>query len=87
MEARVELALRHATTLHSAEARPVGDSKIRDPSQQDLDDAAAQVVRDEQIRVDQVQLADETVKHLTFGLEDLDIGVSLLLNFLLEVER
>ena len=87
MEARVELALRHATTLHSAKAGPVCDSKIRDPSQQDLDNAAAQIVRDEQIRVDQVQLADETVKHLTLGLEDLDIGVSLLLNFLLEVER
>ena len=32
MEARVELALGHGVTLHSAEARPVGDSEVRDPS-------------------------------------------------------
>ena len=44
-------------------------------------------MRDEQIWVDSMQLADEDVKHLSLILEDLDVGVSLLLNFLLEIKR
>ena len=87
MEARVELALWHLGALHAAEPRPVVDPEVRNPRQQHLDDTTAQIVRNEEVRVDQMQLADECLQHLTLVLEDRDIGVLPVLDFLLQIER
>ena len=86
MEARIELSLRHLSTLHTAQTRPVVDPEVADASKQHFDNAAAQVVGDEQIRVDQMQLVDEHFKHLPLILEYLNIRVSLLFDLLLQIE-
>ena len=57
-----------------------------DARQQDLNHATAEVVGDKQIWVDQVELIDEHLQHLLLCLEDLDVGIALLLNLLLQVE-
>ena len=54
MEARVKLALWHLGALHAAEPRPVVDPEVRNPRQQHLDDTTAQIVRNEEVRVDQM---------------------------------
>ena len=54
VEARVELALWHLGALHAAEPRPVVDPEVRNPRQQHLDDTTAQVVRNEEVRVNQM---------------------------------
>ena len=86
MEARIELSLRHLSTLHTAQTRPVVDPEVADASKQHFDHAAAQVVGDEQIRVDQMQLVDEHFKHLPLILEYFNIRVSLLFDLLLQIE-
>ena len=54
MEARVKLTLWHLGALHAAEPRPVVDPEVRNPRQQHLDDTTAQVVRNEEVRVNQM---------------------------------
>ena len=63
------------------------DPEVRDSRQQHLDDRTAQIVRNEEVRVDQMQLADECLQHLTLVLEDRDIGVFPVLDFLLQIKR
>ena len=62
------------------------DSQVADAGEKDFNHTSAKIVGDEQVWVDQVQLIDEHLKHLSFVLEDRDVSVSLRLDLLLEIE-
>lgn len=87
VETGIELSLRHLSTLHATQPGPVVDPQVRNSCKQDFYYATAEVVRNEEVGVDQMQLVDESLEHLLLRLEDLNVGVFLLLHFLLEVER
>jgi len=87
VEPSVELSLWHLSSLHATKTRPVIDPQVADPCKQDFDHAAAKVVRDQQIWIDQMQLVDEHLEHLALVLEYLNVSVSLLLDLLLQIER
>ena len=86
VEASIKLSLRHLASLHSTESGPVVDSQVADAGEKDFNHTSAKIVGDEQVWVDQVQLIDEHLKHLSFVLEDRDVSVSLRLDLLLEIE-
>lgn len=87
VEPSIELSLGHLSSLHATQTRPVIDPQVADPCKQDFYYAAAKVVRNEQIWINQMQLVDEHLEHLALILKDLNVGVSLLLDLLLQVER
>ena len=86
METSIELSLRHLATFHASESRPVADSQNAYASEKHLNDTTAKIVGNQQIRVNQVQFVDEHFEHLSLVLEYRNVGVSLLFDFLLEVE-
>ena len=49
------------------------DPKELDTGEQDLDDAGAEAMRDEEIRVNGVQLVDKDLKHWPLTREHLDV--------------
>jgi hypothetical protein len=65
----------------------VVDLEHADAIQQDLDDTAAEVVGDQQVRVKLVQLIDECFEHHSFVLKDTDVRMPFLFDPVLEVGR
>jgi len=83
----VEFALRHDMALHSTDAGPVVNFKHADSIKQDLNDAAAEVVRDNKIRVELMELADESFQHHSLVQERRNVRMTLLFDALLQVRR
>jgi hypothetical protein len=83
--AEVNLAHGHGVSLHAADAGPVLDSEHLDAVENDFDDATAEVVSDDEIRVELVVLVDERLDHLTLVLEHTDVRLSLLFESLVQI--